>query len=55
MTFLSLLRGQGLDPYPTVFVIFGAFEILCVVLLLPWLLRIHRRLQLSARSEQQLG
>lgn len=46
---LSLLRGQGLDPYPTVFVIFGAFEILCVLLLLPWLLRLNRRLKHDSR------
>ena len=44
---LGFLRGQGLDPYPTVFVIFGTFEILCVLLLLPWLLRVNRRLQQS--------
>ena len=42
---LSFLRGQGLDPYPTVFAIFGAFEILCVLLLLPWLVRVNRSLR----------
>lgn len=42
---LSFMRSQGLDPYPTVFVIFGAFEILCVVLLLPWLIRVNRDMQ----------
>ena len=45
VAFLTLLRGQGLDPYPAVFVIFGAFEILCVLLLLPWLLRVNRQMQ----------
>ncbi len=47
---LTFLRGQGLDPYPTVFVIFGAFEILCVLLLLPWLLRVNRRLRQASQS-----
>lgn len=50
VAFLSLLRGQGLDPYPAVFLIFGAFEILCVLLLLPWLLRVNRQLQLGTES-----
>jgi len=45
VSILSFLRGQGLDPYPTVFVIFGLFEILCVLLLLPWLLKVNRRLR----------
>ena len=50
VAFLTLLRGQGLDPYPAVFVIFGAFEILCVLLLLPWLLRVNRTLRRNGES-----
>ena len=52
---LTVLRGQGLDPYPTVFVIFGAFEILCVLLLLPWLLRVNRALPGEHPSEVDEG
>lgn len=39
---LSWLRSLGLDPYPAVFVVFGLAEIGCVLLLLPWLRRLHR-------------
>jgi MFS family permease len=39
---LAGLRGLGLDPYPAVFIVFGLFEIGCVLLLLPWLLRLQR-------------
>ena len=39
---LAALRASGLEPYPGVFFVFGLFEILCVVLLLPWLIRLHR-------------
>ncbi len=50
--FLTLLRGQGLDPYPAVFIIFGTFEILCVLLLLPWLLRVNRRMERGEASTE---
>lgn len=39
---LGALRSVGLDPYPGVFIVFGLFEIACVVVLLPWLIRLHR-------------
>ncbi|MFP4207416.1 MAG: MFS transporter [Wenzhouxiangella sp.] len=39
---LTGLRSLGLDPYPAVFVVFGLFEIGCVLLALPWLIRLHR-------------
>ncbi|NDY95187.1 MFS transporter [Wenzhouxiangella sp. C33] len=38
---LTSLRALDLEPYPAVFVVFGLFEIGCVVLLLPWLWRLH--------------
>ncbi len=38
---LATLRDVGLDPYPGVFIVFGLFEIACVLLLLPWLVRLH--------------
>jgi len=39
---LAAFRSVGLDPYPGVFIVFGLFEMACVVLLLPWLIRLHR-------------
>lgn len=42
---LGLIRSLGASPYPGVFVLVGLLEILCVLLLLPWLLKLNRRLQ----------
>ncbi len=44
---LTSLRALAIDPYPTVFIVFGLFEVLCVLLFLPWLLRLHHRMGLE--------
>ena len=40
---LTLLRGLGLAPYPSIFVLVGSLEIICVLALLPWLRNVHSR------------
>jgi MFS family permease len=39
---LTGLQSQGLPPYPGVFLVVGSLEVLCVLVCLPWLLRLHR-------------
>ncbi len=51
---LGLLRGAGLEPYPAVFVVFGLFEILCVLVFLPWLIRLYRQRTVHRRSELEI-
>jgi len=48
---LSSLRALDIEPYPAVFIVFGLFEILCVLAFMPWLLRLHR----GAAAEPEPG
>jgi MFS family permease len=48
---LSGLRAFGMDPYPAVFFLFGLFEIGCVIVLLPWLVRLHQSGQEAGQFE----
>ena len=40
---MATLKAFGLDPYPGIFVVVGSLEIICVLALLPWLLKVHAR------------
>lgn len=40
---MGALKAVGIDPYPWIFVVVGSFEIICVLALLPWLVRVHAR------------
>jgi MFS family permease len=51
---LGMLRGAGLEPYPAVFVVFGLFEILCVLIFLPWLIRLYRKRAVHHRSTLEI-
>ncbi len=52
---LTLLGGLGLEPYPAVFIFFGLFEILCVLLFLPWLIRLYRGHSEPSNSPLEVG
>ncbi|AGA31927.1 sugar transporter [Thioalkalivibrio nitratireducens DSM 14787] len=39
---VALLRALGHEPWPGVFLLVGALEALCVLVCMPWLLRLHR-------------
>ncbi|MDD3519026.1 MAG: MFS transporter [Chromatiales bacterium] len=39
---LGLLRAAEISPYPGVFIVIGALEAVCVLVCLPFLLRLHR-------------
>lgn len=40
---MATLKAFGLNPYPGIFVVVGSLEIMCVLALLPWLLKVHAR------------
>ena len=39
---LTGLQAVGMAPYPGVFFVVGGLEALCVLICLPWVLRLHR-------------
>ncbi len=51
---LGLLRGAGVEPYPAVFVVFGLFEIVCVLIFVPWLIRLYRQRTVHRRSNLEI-
>lgn len=48
---LASLRALGLEPYPGVFLLVGGLEMLCVLVCLPWLMRLRREGLTSAAPE----
>lgn len=38
---MAMLKGLGLPVYPSIFILVGSLEIVCVLALLPWLIRVH--------------
>lgn len=40
---MALLRSFDLPVYPSIFILVGSLEIICVLALLPWLIRVHGR------------
>lgn len=40
---MTALKAFGLPAYPAIFVVVGSLEIICVLALLPWLIRVHAR------------
>ncbi len=38
---ITALKALGLAVYPTIFIVVGSLEILCVLALMPWLLKVH--------------
>jgi predicted MFS family arabinose efflux permease len=48
---LSGLRALGLEPYPGVFLLVGGLEVLCVLVCLPWLMRLRRTTATKAVPE----
>lgn len=38
---ITALKALGVSVYPTIFIVVGSLEIVCVLALMPWLLRVH--------------
>ncbi len=38
---ITALKALGVSVYPTIFIVVGSLEIVCVLALLPWLLKVH--------------
>ena len=40
---MALIKSLGLPVYPGIFILVGSLEIICVLAMLPWLIRVHSR------------